>query len=387
MSTFKLIAPYARRFPDPIHGSSQGTTRHIFFVPARQIPPDVPKDANARSSNIRRRVYREVEKSLLNAEGEPDTFHLKNKGMTWIAESVTKVGEGEYDIEIVDGQGIMDGGHTYDIIVKDRDQPIPASQFVKIEVLTDIPEPWIPEIAGGLNTAVQVQPMSLDNLRGDFDWVKDELKSEPYFESLAWKENDPGDFDARDLVAIMTLFNIYSFPNESDADQPIEAYERKSSALQRFEDRPQEYEKLRPILKDILWLHDTVRRDAREHWNASGGKAGALAFVEARKRGEFEFPFTGKSAQFRLMNGALYPMLGAFRWMVEENPKNGKARWRGGRRALENRWEASAAELMRMTVQTSNDLGRNPNAVGKSRSHWANLHARVALRDVTASSA
>ena len=69
----------------------------------------------------------------------------------------------------------------------------------------------MPEIAGGLNTSVQVQDMSLDNLEGLFEWIKDELKSEPYFERIAWKENQPGEFDARDIVSLLTKLNIYSF--------------------------------------------------------------------------------------------------------------------------------------------------------------------------------
>jgi len=35
-----------------------------------------------------------------------------------------------------------------------------------------------------------------------------------------------------------------------------------------------------------------------------------------------------------------------------------------------------------MTFQASNELGRNPNAIGKSRNHWANLHARVAKSEL-----
>jgi len=92
------------------------------------------------------------------------------------------------------------------------------------------------------------------------------------------------------------------------------------------------------------------------------------------------FPFIAKQGEYRLMNGALYPILGAFRWMVEVEPKKGKARWRGGFSNVLRLWEASAAELLRLTVQTNAEHGRNPNAMGKSRSHWSNLYTRVAFR-------
>jgi hypothetical protein len=47
-------------------------------------------------------------------------------------------------------------------------------------------------------------------------------------------------------------------------------------------------------------------------------------------------------------------------------------------------WEDSALKLLKMTKQTSDELGRNPYAVGESRNHWANLFARIAMRDLAA---
>jgi hypothetical protein len=161
------------------------------------------------------------------------------------------------------------------------------------------------------------------------------------------------------------------------------AYEKKSAALKLYEEKPDSYRKLSPIVKDILELHDLIRSDARAHWNEDGGKFGALAFVENRKKG-FALPFLGGTAEFRLMNGALYPILAAFRWMVERDQKTGLFRWRGGFNQVKQLWQDSAMELLKMTKQASDELGRSANAVGKSRNHWANLFARVAMRDMAA---
>src|SRR5262249_41896429 len=163
-----------------------------------------------------------------------------------------------------------------------------------------------------------------------------------------------------DVASLLTCFNIDLFPNSSDV-QPVMAYEKKSQVLNFFEDRPDSFKRLQPILKDVLVLHDTIRREFREKWNAEeGGPAGKLAFVEDKKRGEFEFPFTGKTSKYRLMNGALYPILAAFRWMVEDDPRTGNVRWRGGFKRVLSLWEESGIELMRMTVTANNELGRNP---------------------------
>ncbi|HSE37101.1 MAG TPA: hypothetical protein VLG74_07350 [Blastocatellia bacterium] len=64
------------------------------------------------------------------------------------------------------------------------------------------------------------------------------------------------------------------------------------------------------------------------------------------------------------MSGALYPILAAFRWMVEEDKKSKNLVWRGGFKAVRALWDQSALELLKMTKQASDELGRNPNAIG-----------------------
>jgi hypothetical protein len=381
---FRLFAPFARRIPDPVFGESTGMVRHILFVPASQVPPDIPLDANARRPNISRTIYREIERHLLEEEGEPGTFHLKNRGITVVADKVDQRGEDTYEVLISDGQGILDGGHTYKLITKDSrgDVELPGDQWVKFEIVTKVPAEWIPELAGGLNTSLQVKQMSLDDLAGLFDWIKDELRGEPYFDRIAFRENEQGDVDARDVIAFMSMFNAARFPNDGD-NYPVEAYSVKSKVLEWFERDQDQYRQLRPIVKDILVLHDTIRYTSKDHWNEAGGKFGHLAFVEGRKRGEWQFPFIGQSNKHRLTNGALYPMLASFRWMVEFPPK-GEAGWRGGFEKVLQLWEKSAEELLRTVNQASLELGRNPNAVGKSKNLWASLHRVVAMRDLMA---
>jgi len=386
MSTsFRFPALYARRVPDPVFHHSPGIERHILFVSVKSVPTGLPLDPNARVPNVGRRIYRDIEKSLLDKDTVPGSFHLKHKGITIIAEAVNKESEDMYLVSLGENHGIVDGGHTYELITKNLDnEELPEKQFVKFEILTGVPVEWIVEIAGGLNTSLQVQPASLDNLAGRFDWIKDELGKEPYFSVIAWRENEGGEFDARDIISLLTCFNIDLFPNNANNgdSHPVVAYEKKSKALELFEQHPDSYERLRPILKEVLILHDTIRLESQRLYNEAGGKYGNLSFVESKARGDFTFPFVSDRGKYRLMNGALYPMLGAFRWMVEKDAKSGKCRWRGGFRNVMRLWEASAPELLRATVQTSTELGRNPNAIGKSRNHWSNLYTRVALRDL-----
>ncbi|HEV8040419.1 MAG TPA: AIPR family protein [Bryobacteraceae bacterium] len=384
-SSFRFAAPYARRLPDPIFHQTHGTERHILFVPVKSVPKGLSLDPNARTPNLRRRIYQDIQDSLLDKDTTPGTFHLKHKGITVIAESVAKAGDDTYTVTLGKNHGIVDGGHTYNLIINNlENEQLPDRQFVKFEILVGIPHEWIVDIAGGLNTSVQVQPFALDNLAGKFGWIQNTLKQQPYYQTIAWKENQNGDFDARDIISLMTLFNVELFPNtpNNGDNNPVVAYEKKSKALELFEENPDSYRRLRPILKDILVLHDRVRSEAKDFHNEAGGKYGNLSFVEKKERGKFVFHFISEHSEHRLMNAALYPILGAFRWMVEIDPHKKRARWRGGFKNVLRLWRSSASELMRITVQKNAEEGRNPNAIGKSRAHWSSLYSRLAFREL-----
>lgn len=384
-TTVTLVAPLARRIPDPNFKDEHGLERHIFVVPVHGLPSGIPLDPNARRPKTSKRIYKKVGDSLFNRDCEAGTFHLKNKGITIVAQSVRSLGDHRYVIEMVNlVHGIVDGGHTYTLIIDaQKDGNLPDHQYVTVEVRVGVPHAWIPEIAGGLNTSVQVQDMSLDNLAGSFDWIKDDLRCEKYFNKIAWSENDAGEYDARDIVSILAMFNTELHPNDHD-EHPVYAYEKKSLALKAFEKDTESFKRHRSIMKDVLTLHDTIRRDYYHIWNdgVEGGKAGRLAFSEGKKSGVWEFPFTDQKGEYRMVNGALYPILASFRWFVVQDANGEEAHWREGFNGVLKAWEDAAMTLLKSTHEMSNSLGRNPQSIGKSRPHWANLHNIVAKRDL-----
>lgn len=83
-----------------------------------------------------------------------------------------------------------------------------------------------------------------------------------------------------------------------------------------------------------------------------------------------------------MVNGALYPILASFRWFVVLDPITYEVRWRDGFEGVLKAWEEDAFTLLKSTHEMSNSLGRNPQSVGKSRPHWANLHNIIAKRDL-----
>jgi hypothetical protein len=320
----------------------------------------------------------------------PGTFDLMNKGIVCLAEKVRRIDDNNYEITIRDRQGIVDGGHTYRIICDARDEPdLPDEQFVEFQVRTGVDADLITDIARGLNTGIQVKAHSIANLDGKYDWVKDELRHEPYSDRIAWGESDDGDYDVRDLICVLEAMNVFDFPNDGGT-HPIQAYEKWSGPTEKFTkdfDRHKgqptsKYQKLRPLLKDALVLYDRIRHDFRQVYDSSGlGIAAKLSIVEERKGNKrFDFPFAGLPEQpYRLTKGALFPIFAAFRNKVEVNPDTGTAQWHSGFDSVLKLWTQVAPEIAAQPKQATKNYGHKPDVIGKNRGHWTNMHQTVEL--------
>ncbi len=380
MKSIFLRTEFNRRFPDPLNKSDQdeptSIEHYILLCRAVDIPPGIPTAPNPREQDTDKTIYQEVKKSLLS-EADP-TFHLKNKGITIIAHKVDYSNHKDgLEVFFNEDDGIVDGAHTYTIIVDNKDE-CPHNQFVKLEILTAIPRSFVEPIAQGLNTAVQVQTMSLANLGKRFEWIKEILNKTPYASEIAYKENEDGEFTIRDIISLMTLFNIESYPDGST--HPKVAYVSKAKALEDYLKSQNSFEKLSLILKDILELHDYVHLKGRGLYNEKyKGKGGRLAFYQTRKKG-YRLVFTRKETPSMLYDGALYPILGAFRYLVGQKPGNGHFSWKvGSFEEVKKIFDKVGADMINSTKGKSDSTGRNPNAIGKDDGHWENLYKTVAL--------
>lgn len=383
-----------RRFPDPLNkifsGDPYNIEHHILTCRATDIPSGIPVDpTNPRDQRIDYSIYKDVQKSLEDTEGPP-FFHLKNKGIRIFAHKV------DYDkdsrvatIHLVEGvDGMADGAHTYRIIQSAQSAgTCPKDQAVEVRVSTGVPLGMRVEISGGLNTAVQVQRSSLANLEGKFEWIKETLKDMPYAEKIAYKQNQRGEFDIREILGLLTLFKVNEFSPEK---HPIEAYTSKAKCLEMYLDDPGSYEMLKPLLKDILYLYDYVQIRAPERYNeeVEGGKARAMTtiFTPKRKRGNHQFHFMGDEAPSRIWDGSLFPILGSMRYLVEQKPGEAVYSWRlDSFEEVKEFFDEIAANLVKTTYNIG-QVYKKPNPVGKDQNHWDNLYKTVALHYLTRNS-
>ena len=372
--------------------------KYWLTVAAGDFPAGISTSANARDPvGLNRRVYKDVRSSLDGFTAVPGSFDLMNKGITILARSVKLIDKekGLFDVTIdAEEGGIVDGAHTARIIEEaNAAGTTPDEQHVEVYIRTGVQNDLISDIARGLNTGIQVAAQSIHNIAGVFDWLKEEIAGKSYKEKISWSESDDGDYDVRDLIAVLEAFNIFDFPNDLNATSkhPIAAYEKWSTPLRKFAEDFEEhkediseskYYRLRPLLNEGLALYDHIRRDFREMRNEAGGAGGKMNIVEEAASGrQFEFPFAQLTgSKYRLTKGATFPILAAFRTYVELQPKTGAARWRGGFERVLEMWKEAGPSLVEETYQLTREGVRNPDQIGKNRKHWGNLYMQLQVR-------
>ncbi|HEY3781976.1 MAG TPA: AIPR family protein, partial [Fimbriimonadaceae bacterium] len=348
----------ARRQPDP---TFPGAFEHSFWINVQDLSHHIPTNPNPRRpAKTLKSVYLDVTDSLLNKDIiDPklaNCFHVKNKGMLIFANSVDRDSERtdkghksgslkeeeaylrisfrEEEGDFV-GDGNMDGGHTYEIIKRTANEIqklnsepedgywTPIKQYVKVSVLQGYPKEIISHIAQARNTGIQVTQESLLNLEGAFDWIKEALKDEPYNDKIGYFQGDTDEneqatqFDVRDIVSLLELFNLNTYPKETPSLQPTDVYHQKAQILERYGADTSDLQKMLPILKDVLRLHDVVTKSAAE-WAAKNGFELKNGIVKRRKT-PYTFMFSGEQGVVRLHNAPLYALLSAFRGKVRRN--------------------------------------------------------------------
>jgi hypothetical protein len=392
-----------------------GITRHQFDVPVRELSRlEIYSGANPRKHpRVKSRVARQIRQSLLNEDTVNDAFHLAHLGITVVATDFTKV-EGREDayhlkfkLDESDepSDGIVNGLHTLAVVADllGSDAEISAHQYVSFTVITGINDEdratIVPFIAKGRNTVLQVKEESIDNLMKRFDTLKQVLAPFPYASQIGWEESADTDYDVLDVLAIMTALNPILYPNESgndgDVTHPIIAADHKRACLKRFEQDTASYNKLAPLLPDMLHLYDLVRSDARDRYNSAGkGKRGGRLRVMTSRRDRksghaiddaLKFPFiaTGKNAYgirgtYELTYSATFAILAGFRNFIVED-EEGNLEWRGGFKAVEHAWRTLGAELVITCQETAETLPEHKMAVllGRNRPLWNALHKIV----------
>ena len=333
---------------------------------------------NVRDPKLSGSVPKAIRKSVSE---NPELFVFLNRGIVVATEKVSfdnKTGVVTATLRDPKVHGLLDGGHTYNILLEEFEN-LDFPQYVKLELLEGFTQDEIPLLVDARNTSNQVRDQSLMNLQGEFDKLKKAISSEPYADLIAYKEyevlDDGGSkpIDVREIIAILTCFDRCNFDSRV---HPINAYRSKAACLQHFSEHKSDYENIYPLAGDILRLFDEIQIQLPDLYNrargkggeVAGGRFGKLTGVTTYKTNRtVELPFTSGVAKYGVPSGFVYPVLGAFRALLEE--RKGRYIWGKGMdpfQLLKN----GLGETLADTIGNFALDARNPSKTGKSPLVW-----------------
>lgn len=374
----KIVSPY----------DEKGASTYLAVVSVKEIPPDFEnwRGLNPRDPKLTSGVSKKIFATL---EDNPDSFFFRNRGITLIvdrAEFDNKTNTLSLEMAEKSRNGLLDGGHTFQII-RSFVTGLPEEElrnfdaYVKVEIIEGIKElETVVDIVESRNTSTQVKEQSLEELKKHYEAIKEVLSSKSYANRIAYKEfelaedGSPKDIDIKDILSYLVCFDVEGFNGNS---HPVKTYSTRSSVVDHFRDNKERMLKYVPLLPEILELHDEIYMELPEAYNAAGGHFGRLTGVtEVSNRPRMDkivLPFTGKESRYRIPSGFIYPVLAAFRNLVD--CKGDGCTWKTNPikffRELE---EDLAKRVGEQAIEF-----RNPNKLGKDTATWRMCYDAVAL--------
>ncbi|MFC2648001.1 MAG: AIPR family protein [Coriobacteriaceae bacterium] len=377
-----------RKLPNPYGHLSVGDPlpiAYVMYVDVTKLPANIPTATNPRKQNLNTAVAKKIRKSLT---GSDLNFYLLNRGLTISADSCefdNYANQATVTFSDLTVHGDIDGGHTYKIILEEREKghAEPGTQFVKLEILTGV-ENFFTDLAAARNTSVQVKDQSIAELRNQFDIIKRGIDGTPFIGDIYFEENDEGDINVADVLAILNMFDLDRYPGIEGF--PKVSYTGKASCIKyyldcykQFGDSPDNpYVKMLPIMSQIFSLYDKIECNMVEYYKQGqpNGRYGATKGVAVAPQGRsYKARFSDHRITTSTPTGFLYPILGSLRAM-EKVSEDGTYYFDGNPFQM---LDKVGKDLVATTVERSRSLGGNPNAVGKDTGNWKTLYMTVAF--------
>lgn len=380
----KLPVVSFRRVVNPY--DAEGKACYTAVINVKELPESLEewRGLNPRDPNTSSGVAKKIAKTL---QDDPSSFFFRNRGITLMAAKVNYDNKGNsLELEMADKNknGLLDGGHTFRVIREfvanlPKDELSDFNAYVKLEILVGVSDlEEAVAIVESRNTSTQVREQSLQELKGHFGVIKQALNGKTYAERIAYKEYElledgsKKDIDIKELLSYLLCFDVDSYDQQA---HPIVAYSTKAAVIEHFKNNRDRMNKFVPLLPKILELRDTIYSDLPEAYNAPGGKFGALmGVIETSHRDRMEktqLPFLARESRYRIPSGFIYPVLAAFRNLVECTSE--KCSWKADPIRF---FSDMKGELAGLVGDQAKEL-RNPNRLGKDNAIWKMCYQSV----------
>jgi hypothetical protein len=330
----------ARKLKDPTNPNIQHLEALIPFHEAVKL-----ERGNA---NVRPPTDKKPMKMMSQTvEFAPTTFHVKNRGITYLCNkfdydrekrtikiSVPELTQSAMKKSKVAKFGIADGGHTYEVIRRTvsnleelQTKEGWSEPFVRVHFLAGEGEDTseVENIVEALNTSLAVQQYTLDEYKHKFDNLKKALSRGGFdLNQIAFTENEDKEWNVVEIIQRLSCF----LKDRWVKIQPTSMYKSKGKALRLFTDdeTKREFEALYDIIADIITLPEYIQSEFSTGKLLKKRKLGKLRPVRTLDV-PYSRPGTDMLTEHRMDLAALLPMASAFRELLAKN-KEGKYYWK-----------------------------------------------------------
>lgn len=421
---FYVGKDYIRSFDIPSADARKNATRVIHMYPtmADWLGRELPDGVNPRTHReecLKSPVARKIEETILH---KPENFYLANRGSTIIVDALDfdpKTGMVELTIKDTENQGLADGATSDAVLAKVQamlarealgDKKATYKQMLdgitegKKPDISKIPEILrtgrihlevfvglndrmsIADLVEGRNTSRQVKGWSMADFRGEFEWLKDTLEDEksPFRGVVGYEENSNTDVNILDILSVLTLFHPeYDGKDEMGKEKaPVVAYANKGRMDLRLqnEELRKGYQRLAPLVQDILNLHDYIYVNFEVAYDKAFGsraRLGKREGVTARHDNPKELPLTKMKSNYEIPNGFIFPLLASFRALIAYRGE--KVGWKTDPFKFFDKYgNKLVAELFEQVEGAG--VNGNPTKAGKNKLVYTALHKEAALR-------
>jgi AIPR protein len=429
------LKPYRFRSSRAFKAFDDGARQKwVLVVPARDLPRDLPLDANARLPNvIKNPTCAEMRETLLT---RPELFQILNGGVVCTATSVGVKQEGnEQWVDVTFDQdqlqGVVNGGHTYGTLLHVvHDHPVYAEgmalkavlkkdkvadsaelaplldddekladriararerAMVQLELVAPISDPeLLHAIARARNLSQSVDQTALQNLAGKYELMKEVLGGAPppfgrsFVERVVWKTNQEVpegsvEVPVKMLIHLLALMNTRLYkPGVKVAN---EVYMRSGVIIREFGEAEGEdgafYDKLARLLPEFIKLYDHIYSALPETQPSFPWADGKPPPAQDRKRRKTAFatPLLARTSSSKVSGGFIWPVFSAFRLLLEDDGVGG-LHFKTDPIAL---FEDKKAELSATIQNTFETQGRLVQQVGKATDAWIRLEGQLQM--------
>lgn len=350
-----------------------GCDEYTFYVNGQEYK-ELPLDANVREPDVNKsKPY----KAMLDTLSEkPQDFFENNLGISVIATDVKLFNsKNKVELTFASGTGILNGGHSQKAVLDSKADPDISNAIVKIIVRKkNYTLERIADIASCQNSSTAVKEYSLAEKKGLFTVMKKSI--DPNKEKhINWWEGRPvpngKGMEPQDLIALINVFNIELYRsryNTNGKNQPTGSASGKTGVFHKWENNTSSYEKIYPLINDILDLSEYIKM----HFADKTGISKLSIIQESKNKRNVSLIFSGNIPNFILPQQFLYPIIAAFRANVYYDDANKKIGWFNDNCVLFDTYKKNLCD--KLVSFYTQSYGNNINKAGKDPNLYEALY-------------